>query len=109
MVTLTQKAAQKVKFYLEQENLGKDGFLRVSVQNSGCAGFSYDLQFDNHLDPNADETFEQDGIKVVIDKQSLAYLDGTTIDYVENLTKAGFAFNNPKSTGGCSCGSSFST
>jgi len=109
MIVLTDKAAKKVKSLLEKEGLGKEGALRISVKNVGCSGFSYDLKFDNQVDPKFDMTFEQNGVKVVADKKSLLYLNGTTIDFNEDLMQGGFKFNNPISTGTCSCGQSFST
>jgi len=106
MITLTEKAATKVREIRSNENLGEQG-LRVRVVGGGCSGFSYDLYFEEET-TDLDQIFESEGIKIYIDMMSSQYLEGTEIDYVENLHGAGFKFLNPKSTGTCGCGSSFS-
>jgi iron-sulfur cluster insertion protein len=105
MIALTKKAVEKVKELAEGE--GFDNLvLRVRVIGGGCAGFSYDLYFeDNILD--MDEVEEQDGVKIVTDALSHQYIDGVTIDYVETPIGAGFKFLNPNVTSTCGCGSSF--
>lgn len=108
MITLTEKAAVKVKGLLEKEK-GAGAFLRIAVKNVGCAGFSYDLKFDTRMDPKFDAAFELGGVKVVVDKKSLIYISGTTIDFSDSLVSGGFKFQNPIATGSCSCGHSFST
>ena len=75
------------------------------VFNGGCAGFSYDLYFEDKP-TDMDETFEDKGVKLFIDPLSYQYLEGTEIDYVEGLHGSGFKFNNPNTTGSCGCGSS---
>ncbi len=105
MITLTDKASQKVKEIRNTEALGEQG-LRVRVVGGGCAGFSYDLYFEDET-TELDQIFETDGVKIYIDMMSYQYLEGTEIDYVEGLHGAGFKFLNPKSTGSCGCGSSF--
>jgi iron-sulfur cluster insertion protein len=107
MITITEKAAGKVREIAEAENLMGQG-LRLKVVGGGCAGFSYDLYFEDKIDPESDEQFESNGVKLYVDQSSYHYLEGTEIDYVEGLHGAGFKFNNPNSKGSCGCGSSFS-
>jgi len=105
-VTLTERAAEKVREIREAEGLGDQG-LRVRVIGGGCSGFSYDLFFeDEHTD--MDTTFESHGIPLYVDMMSNSYLDGIEIDYVEGLHGAGFKFVNPQAKTTCGCGSSFS-
>lgn len=105
MITLTEKAAEKVKEIRAAENLGQQG-LRVRVMGGGCSGFQYDLHFEEET-TELDQMFEVDGIKIYVDMMSIQYLEGTQIDYVEGLHGAGFKFVNPKAKGTCGCGSSF--
>ena len=106
MITITEKAALKVKEIAEAEALLGQG-LRLRVVGGGCAGFSYDLYFEDKLG-EMDEEFESNGVKLYVDPMSFQYLEGVEIDYVEGLHGAGFKFNNPNSKGSCGCGSSFS-
>jgi len=109
MIQLTDKAVTKVKSLMEAEKLGSEGALRLSVKNVGCAGFTYDLKFDTVFDKKFDMQFDQKGVRVVVDKKSLLYINGITLDFSDSLTQGGFKFENPISTGTCSCGQSFST
>ena len=106
MITLTDKASEKVKEIQAAEGLHGQG-LRLRVIGGGCSGFSYDLFFDDEIG-ELDETFESHGIPLYVDQMSLTYLSGTEIDYVEGLYGAGFKFNNPVAKTTCGCGSSFS-
>jgi iron-sulfur cluster insertion protein len=106
MITITEKAAAKVREIATAESLDGQG-LRLRVVGGGCAGFSYDLYFEDKLG-DMDEQFESNGVKLYIDPMSYQYLEGTEIDYIEGLQGAGFKFNNPNSKGSCGCGSSFS-
>jgi iron-sulfur cluster insertion protein len=81
--------------------------LRLRVIGGGCAGFSYDLYFED-APTDMDEEFESNGVKLFVDPLSYQYLEDTEIDYVEETHASGFKFNNPKSKGSCGCGSSFS-
>ncbi|MEY4577396.1 MAG: hypothetical protein RL701_2099 [Pseudomonadota bacterium] len=105
MITLTDKASEKVKEIQGAEGLAGQG-LRLRVIGGGCSGFSYDLFFDDEIS-DMDEQFESNGIPLYVDQMSLTYLSGTEIDYVEGLYGAGFKFNNPVAKSTCGCGSSF--
>ena len=107
MLTLTPKAAEKVREIRDLEGLGEQG-LRVRVIGGGCSGFSYDLFFEDETN-ELDQTFESFGIPIYIDMMSYQYLEGTEIDYVEGLHGAGFKFLNPEAKSTCGCGSSFAT
>ncbi len=104
-ITLTSGAASKVKSLLDQE--GRDDLsLRIAVQPGGCSGLRYQLFFDERsLD--GDEIREFDGVNVVVDRMSLPYLHGATIDFVDSIEKQGFTIDNPMATGSCACGDSF--
>lgn len=106
MVHITPVAAVKVNEIREAEGIEPNMALRLRVVGGGCAGFSYDLYFDEIGE--VDRTFDITGVKVVVDEMSLMYLVGTEIDYVEGLQGAGFKFNNPNVKSTCGCGSSFS-
>jgi iron-sulfur cluster insertion protein len=105
MISLTTLAAEKVKEIANAEGLEGQG-LRLRVIGGGCAGFQYDLYFEDETTA-MDESFDSHGVKLFIDPLSYQYLDGTEIDYVESAHGAGFKFNNPNVTGTCGCGSSF--
>jgi len=104
-VVLTSGAAGKVRTLLEQE--GRDDLaLRIAVQPGGCSGLRYQLFFDERsLD--GDEVREFDGVNVVVDRMSVPYLMGATIDFVDTIEKQGFTIDNPTATGSCACGDSF--
>ena len=106
-VLLTKKAEDKVKAIMSEQPEPYAG-LRIQVVGGGCSGFQYRMGFDKNFNDQSDAVFEFDGLRVFIDKQSLLYMDGAEVDYVEGLHGAGFKFNNPNSTGSCGCGSSFS-
>src|SRR5436190_4881626 len=104
-VILTDPAAEKVGSLLAQE--GRDDLaLRIAVQPGGCSGLRYQLFFDERsLD--GDQIFEFGGVNVVVDRMSLPYLGGATIDFVDTIEKQGFTIDNPMATGSCACGDSF--
>ncbi|WP_077487920.1 HesB/IscA family protein [Sinomonas mesophila] len=104
-VTLTEVAAGKVRSLLEQEGR-MDLRLRVSVQPGGCSGLIYQLYFDERiLDGDAVRDF--DGVEVIVDKMSVPYLAGATIDFEDTISKQGFTIDNPNAQGSCACGDSF--
>src|ERR1051326_4705052 len=104
---LTKKAEDKVKEIMSEQPEPYAG-LRIQVVGGGCSGFQYRMGFDKNFNDQSDTIFEFDGLRVFVDKQSLLYMDGAEVDYVEGLHGAGFKFSNPNSTGSCGCGSSFS-
>jgi iron-sulfur cluster insertion protein len=104
-ISITDKAAQKVLEIAAEEDLAGQG-LRLRVIGGGCAGFNYDLYFED-TPTSMDEEFEDKGVKMFIDPLSFQYLDGTEIDFVEGLHGSGFKFNNPNVTSTCGCGQSF--
>ena len=106
MVHITPVAASKVNEIRDTEAIDGTMALRLRVVGGGCAGFSYDLYFDDPTE--VDRQCDIAGVKVVVDEMSLMYLVGTEIDYVEGLQGAGFKFNNPNVKTTCGCGSSFS-
>jgi iron-sulfur cluster assembly protein len=105
-VTLTPKGAEKVREFLSaQEADVSVAGLRVGVRGGGCSGFQYQLAFDEER--AGDAVFENHGLRLLVDNQALPYVDGSTIDYVDSLTGAGFQVNNPNVVAACGCGSSF--
>ncbi|HAM39916.1 MAG TPA: iron-sulfur cluster assembly accessory protein [Candidatus Omnitrophica bacterium] len=107
MIALTPTAVEEVKRLIAKEqkpNLA----LRLGVKGGGCSGFSYQMLVDEATPKTYDTTFEQDGVKIVVDAKSHLYLDGTTIDFKSGLVGGGFEFNNPLAKKSCGCGSSFS-
>ena len=106
MITLTDKGAEKVKDFLsKQESSVETAGLRVGVRGGGCSGFQYALAFDVQRD--GDTVFESQGIRLLVDGQSLPYVSGAEVDYVDGLQGAGFQVNNPNVIASCGCGSSF--
>ncbi|MCX7521529.1 iron-sulfur cluster insertion protein ErpA [Microbacterium sp. STN6] len=104
-VGLTDTAAAKVKSLLEQE--GRDDLrLRLAVQPGGCSGLIYQLYFDER-ELDGDAIVEFDGVGVIVDKMSVPYLDGATVDFEDSIQKQGFTIDNPNAAGSCACGDSF--
>ena len=97
--------ADDVKARIEARIPGATAGLRVGVRGGGCSGFQYQLAFDEQKD--GDAIFEHSGLRLLVDNQSLPYVDGSTIDYVDSLQGAGFQVNNPNVVAACGCGSSF--
>lgn len=106
-VILTERAAQEVQKFREQNQMGEGVFLRIGVTGGGCSGFNYSLGFDENFDEARDSKYDYHGVAVVVDKKSALYLDGTTVDYFHSLEKQGFTFENPNAVKTCGCGSSF--
>jgi len=106
MITITEKAKQRVLDILKEENYDASYFVRVSVESGGCSGLSYQLNFDNQ-EQKDDQVFEDKGIKLVLNIKSFLYLAGTELDFTDGLTGKGFVFNNPNASRSCACGESF--
>ena len=106
-ITLTETAAREIKTIIEQQELDAQKVrLRVGVKGGGCSGFSYLLDL-TEQERDTDESFDQHGITVVCDPKSYLYLNGTTVDFKDEVMGRGFVFNNPNATSTCGCGSSF--
>ncbi len=106
IIHLTPSAIAKLKSMKEKEGKADCG-LRVSVSPGGCAGLSYNLRFQKNPYDN-DMVTEQDGLKIFINDESLSYLKGIEIDYVDSLNESGFKYRNPNASSSCGCGTSFS-
>lgn len=104
MITLTPEAIAKVKEILEERK--EDAGLRIAIIGGGCSGFQYQMTLDKESQAD-DQVTDMDGLKVYIDKKSLLYLNGTTVDYVDGSNGSGFKFDNPNSRDACGCGESF--
>ena len=104
-VNLTEAAAAKAKALLDQEGR-TDLSLRIAVQPGGCAGLRYQLYFDDR-DLDGDKADEVGGVRLVVDKMSVPYLMGATIDFADTIEKQGFTIDNPNAGGSCACGDSF--
>ena len=106
MITISDKGAEKVhEFLASQEADVSMAGLRVGVRGGGCSGFQYQLAFDEQRENDA--VFESQGLKLLVDSESLPFVRGSTIDYEESLQGAGFKVNNPNVVAACGCGSSF--
>jgi len=107
-IALTETAAREIKTIIEQQELDANNVrLRVGVKGGGCSGFGYLLDLTEQY-RDTDEAFEQHGVKIVCDPKSYLYLNGTNIDFKDEVMGRGFIFNNPNATSTCGCGSSFS-
>ena len=106
MINITEKAKKRIVELRQEEGKTDDHNIRVAVQGGGCSGLMYDLLFDAEV-KEKDEIFEDKGIKVLVDKKSLLYLLGTTLDFSDGLNGKGFQFINPNASRTCGCGESF--
>ncbi len=108
MIKVSETARQKVVSLMQEEGFdaGTD-FVRVGVKSGGCSGLSYELRFDREAD-EADKVFEDNSVRIIVDKKSFLYLVGTTLEYSGGLNGKGFVFNNPNAQRTCGCGESFS-
>ena len=106
-VAITEKAAEKIKYFADKEGITENVGLRVAVKGGGCSGLTYDLKItDEELE--SDKVVEQFGVKVMVDKKSYIYLVGTELDFSDGLNGKGFTFENPNAKKACGCGTSFS-
>ena len=108
MIKVSETAKVKVSSLMREEGFDPiQDYVRVGVKSGGCSGLSYDLNFDKTLDTE-DKLFEDNQVKILVDKKSLLYLIGTTLEYSGGLHGKGFVFNNPNAQRTCGCGESFS-
>lgn len=105
-VVVSESAARRIAVLKQQEEAA-DAFLRISVSGGGCSGFQYGISFDDQKNPD-DSVFERDGIAVIVDDVSLDLLNGSELDFVEDLMGASFQIKNPNAASSCGCGNSFS-
>jgi iron-sulfur cluster assembly protein len=107
-ITLTERAAARIKEVFKKNQMPEGSCLRVGVKGGGCSGFSYTLDVTDK--PAADdEVFESNAVRIVCDPKSCLFIDGSELDYSDDLLKGGFLFNNPNAKRKCNCGASFST
>lgn len=106
-IELTPAAADAVRELLEKKDLN-DYALRVFVSGGGCSGFQYGMALENNI-RDSDLIFDQHGVKVVVDEMSINYLQGASVDYIDELMGSGFKIENPNALSSCGCGSSFRT
>ncbi|MFT4833800.1 MAG: iron-sulfur cluster assembly protein [Marinoscillum sp.] len=107
MINVTDKAKDRIFALRSEEGHSAEHNIRVAVKGGGCSGLMYDLLFDQDLTAS-DEIFEDKGVKVIVDKKSMLYLLGTTLDFSDGLNGKGFQFINPNASRTCGCGESFS-
>ena len=108
MIKVSETARQKVIQLMTEDGYdASTDYIRVGVKSGGCSGLSYDLDFDKDK-KEEDKVFEDNGVKILVDKKSFLYLIGTTLEYSGGLNGTGFVFNNPNANRTCGCGESFS-
>ena len=107
MISITDRATVEVRRIIDEQKLPDGTALRVGVKGGGCSGFSYTLGFDDQIG-ETDQIAEHEGIQVVCDPKSFLYLNGTQLDFEDNLMGRGFKFQNPNAAKSCGCGESFS-
>jgi iron-sulfur cluster assembly protein len=105
-VKISEKAAEKIKYFAEKEGMKNNVGLRVAVKGGGCSGLTYDLAITDQ-EKESDKIVEQYGVKVMVDKKSYIYLVGTELDFSDGLNGKGFVFENPNAKKACGCGTSF--
>lgn len=107
MIIVSDKAKERILELKREEGRAENENIRVSVKGGGCSGLMYDLGFDANL-VDSDHVFEDKGIKIIVDRKSLLYLAGTTLEFSDGLNGKGFQFVNPNASRTCGCGESFS-
>jgi len=103
-ISLTDSAATRVKSFLDKRGRGVG--LRIGVRKSGCSGYAYTIDYADEIESD-DVVFDRDGVKVIIDRESLSLIDGTEVDFVKDGLNEAFKFRNPNVKGECGCGESF--
>ncbi|MFY7810341.1 MAG: HesB/IscA family protein [Flavobacterium sp.] len=108
MIKVSETAKNKIKSLMQEEGFDAENhFVRVGVKSGGCSGLSYDLKFDKNTSEH-DKIFEDNEIKIAVEKKSFLYLAGTILEFSGGLNGKGFVFNNPNANRTCGCGESFS-
>jgi len=107
MIKVKDSARQEVERLIREKNESDNAFIRVGVKGGGCSGLMYELDFDREMKDD-DKLFEDNGVKIVVDKKSYLYLIGTELDFSGGLNGKGFTFINPNANRTCGCGESFS-
>jgi iron-sulfur cluster assembly protein len=108
MIKVSDKAKIKISQLMTEDGFSvAQDYVRVGVKSGGCSGLSYELDFDNKKNEN-DQLYENNNVKIIVDKKSFLYLVGTTLEYSGGLNGKGFVFNNPNANRTCGCGESFS-
>ena len=108
MIKVSDQAKEKAIQLMTEDGFKPfEDFIRVGVKSGGCSGLEYVLKFDNQK-TDSDQVFEDNGIKIIIDKKSVLYLAGTVLEFSGGLNGKGFVFNNPNANRTCGCGESFS-
>ena len=107
MIKVAESAKQQVAHLLQSENHPEGAFVRVGVEGGGCSGLMYQLTFDHEM-KDGDQVFEDNGVKLVVDRKSFLYLVGTELEFTGGLNGKGFVFKNPNASRTCGCGESFS-
>lgn len=106
-VAITEKAAEKIKYFADKDGIAESIGLRVAVKGGGCSGLTYDLDITGD-ELESDKVVEQHGVKAMVDKKSYIFLVGTVLDFSDGLNGKGFTFENPNAKKACGCGTSFS-
>lgn len=107
MIKVSESAKNKLDALMQEEGrVPSETYIRVSVNSGGCSGLSYDLKLENET-KETDKIFEDQGVRILVDKKSFLYLVGTTLEYSGGLNGRGFLFNNPNASRTCGCGESF--
>ncbi|MDP4655716.1 MAG: iron-sulfur cluster assembly accessory protein [Algoriphagus sp.] len=107
MITVSDKAKERIIELKKEEGREEQENIRVSVKGGGCSGLMYELGFDAQV-VDTDHVFEDKGVKILVDRKSLLYLAGTTLEFSDGLNGKGFQFVNPNASRTCGCGESFS-
>jgi iron-sulfur cluster assembly protein len=106
MLFVSEHAKEKITSIKTEGAMTEDYFVRVSVTSGGCSGLSYQMDFDNEVQPR-DQVFEDNGVKVITDLKSFLYLCNSTLEFSGGLDGKGFHFSNPNASRSCGCGESF--
>lgn len=106
-ISLSTKAAEQIKSQLNKRGT-PEAYLRLGVKGGGCSGYAYVIQFEDNPPREKDLFFELEGVKILVDKKSILYLNGTVLNWEKTLMHQGFKFTNPNEKSSCGCGTSFS-